>query len=164
MSWGEADRPAERLTLKDSTAQLIDECRMVLPGIQALFGFQLIACFSERFEELTRSQQMLHFLALGLVAIAIALVMTPAAIHRIQAPRETSEKFVKVSSVLLLLAMAPLAAAISTEFYLVGRLLFDADWRVGAAMGLFGFFIVLWVLLPAVTPAERQPRAPAPGD
>jgi hypothetical protein len=32
--------------------EAIDEARMVLPGIQALFGFQLIAVFNERFAQL----------------------------------------------------------------------------------------------------------------
>ena len=154
------ERPPEVLTLKDSANQMIEEARMVLPGIQALFGFQLIACFNERFGELTRNQQMMHFVAIGLVALAIALVMTPAAFHRIQAPHSVSERFLKISSVLLLLGMAPLAVAICMEFYLVGRLLFDADWLFAAALGLFGVFMALWVLLPAVTPAERhEPRS-----
>jgi hypothetical protein len=164
VSRGEQDRPTEALSLKDSTLQMIEEARMVLPGIQALFGFQLIACFNERFEELSRSQQMLHFMALGLVAVSIALVMTPAAYHRIHSPRAVSERLVRLSSVLLLLSMAPLAVAISAEFYLVGRLLFDADWLVGAAMGLFGLFVALWVLLPTVVPRERSPRGHAPAD
>jgi len=37
---------------------------MVLPGIQALFGFQLIAVFSDGFaNKLTRAEQRLHFFA-----------------------------------------------------------------------------------------------------
>jgi hypothetical protein len=55
---------------------------MVLPGIQALFGFQLIAVFNERFKELTEDEQLIHFSAV-LVTIAIALIMTPAAYHRL---------------------------------------------------------------------------------
>ena len=36
---------------------------MVLPGIQALFGFQLIAVFNERFKELTEDERLIHFSA-----------------------------------------------------------------------------------------------------
>ena len=36
----------EQESLKDEIANLIEEARMVLPGIQALFGFQLIAVFN----------------------------------------------------------------------------------------------------------------------
>jgi hypothetical protein len=57
----------------------IEEGRMVLPGIQALFGFQLIVVFSEQFRQLEPGEQILHFVALVLVAVAIAVIMTPAA-------------------------------------------------------------------------------------
>ena len=35
----------------DTVTHLLEECRMVLPGIQALFGFQLIAVFNAAFWE-----------------------------------------------------------------------------------------------------------------
>lgn len=40
----------ETLPLPTAAEYLLDECRMVLPGIQALFGFQLISFFSPGFE------------------------------------------------------------------------------------------------------------------
>ncbi|HZN54924.1 MAG TPA: hypothetical protein VFB67_06335 [Candidatus Polarisedimenticolaceae bacterium] len=40
---------AERIPLTKAVELLLEECRMVLPGIQALFGFQLIAVFSDAF-------------------------------------------------------------------------------------------------------------------
>jgi hypothetical protein len=35
-----------------SLTHLLEECRMVLPGIQALFGFQLVAVFNTPFKQL----------------------------------------------------------------------------------------------------------------
>jgi hypothetical protein len=72
--------------------EAIEEARMVLPGIQALFGFQLIAVFNERFKELTEDERLIHFSATVLVTIAIALIMTPAAYHRL-AEQTTISKF-----------------------------------------------------------------------
>jgi len=40
---------SEPESLKDQATHILDEARTVLPGIQALFGFQLIAVFSDRF-------------------------------------------------------------------------------------------------------------------
>ena len=39
----------EKLTLEDALTHLLEECRMVLPGVQALFGFQLIVVFNRSF-------------------------------------------------------------------------------------------------------------------
>lgn len=78
----------EDLPLSTAVTHLLEECRMILPGLQALLGFQLVAVFSAQFEtHLSHTEQQLHLLALILLAIAGALVMTPAAYHRQTRPR-----------------------------------------------------------------------------
>ena len=61
-------RPAdatEKISLSDAARMLLDECRMVLPGVQALLGFQLIAVFNERFaRDLEPYEQVLHFVSI----------------------------------------------------------------------------------------------------
>lgn len=41
----------EPLPLAQAAKLLLEECRMVLPGIQALFGFQLMGVLQARFGE-----------------------------------------------------------------------------------------------------------------
>src|SRR5882672_1348470 len=111
----------EELPLSKAAQYLLEECRMVLPGIQALFGFQLIAVFSDGFSrKLPEGGQLLHYAAIVLVAAAIALVMAPAAIHRQSSQREVSERFIWLSSRLLLASMFPLAIGLCLEIYLIG--------------------------------------------
>ena len=63
----------EELPLPEAITHLLEECRMVLPGIQALFGFQLIAVFNSTFvEKLTSSERYFHLAAISLVATAVA--------------------------------------------------------------------------------------------
>ena len=70
---------------------------MVLPGVQALFGFQLIAVFNNGFsEKLSHAEQCVHLLALALVAIAGALIMSPASYHRQTNPRAVSADFIRL--------------------------------------------------------------------
>ena len=79
----------ETLPLCEAVTLLLEECRMVLPGIQALFGFQLISVFNSTFREhLSAGEQYLHLCSIGFVAIAVALVMAPAALHRQWGSRE----------------------------------------------------------------------------
>src|SRR4051794_8146312 len=115
----------EEVKLDSAAAHLLEECRMVLPGIQALFGFQLIAVFNQGFgEKLSSGEQQLHFVALFLVAVSAALVMSPAAIHRHTQQRTVSERFVWLSSWLLLMSMFPLALGLSLDVYLIARIVF----------------------------------------
>jgi len=148
----------EKVPLKDAATFLLDECRMVLPGIQALFGFQLIAVFSERFAEaLSQPERYLHFAAIALVAVAIALIMTPAAMHRRIGVRRVTDHFIDASARLLLASMVPLALAISLEFYLIGRLVLKDGIAAPLALALLGLFAVLWVGVPRFARRQHSP-------
>src|SRR5438105_13629464 len=89
----------EKVSLDSAAKHILEECRMVLPGIQALFGFQLIAVFNDGFSrELSSAERTLHLAAILFVTFAIAMVMAPAAIHRQTQQTEVSERFVWVST------------------------------------------------------------------
>ena len=139
----------EKVSLETAATYILEECRMVLPGVQALFGFQMIAVFSDAFGRLSSAQQRLHLAAIVLVAVAIALVMAPAALHRQARPQQLSERFVSIASKLLLASMLPLALGLCIELYLVGMII-AANEAVAivlaAAMALL--FAFLWLLLP----------------
>jgi hypothetical protein len=139
----------EKLPLSKSAEFLLEECRMVLPGIQALFGFQLIAVFNPSFSrELSQPEQILHLAAIGLVAIAVALIMTPAAFHRQTDPEQVSRKFILLSTRLLLFSMPPLCVGICIDFYLIAKIILsDGLIPLLLSAGLLGFFVVLWFVL-----------------
>ena len=122
---------------------LLEECRMVLPGIQGLFGFQLIAVFSEGFHQrLAGYEQDLHLLA-------IALVMTPASLHRRRGPMEVSEAFVRLTARLLLLSMPSLMLAICVDVYLVTQVIVGSRGvSLGVAIATGAMFTALWFVLP----------------
>jgi DMSO reductase anchor subunit len=144
--------PNRRETVKLSQAAsfLLDECRMVLPGIQALFGFQLIAVFNQRFaEDLEPFDQRLHFLSIALVAISVAVVMSPAAYHRMTGVTQVTQRFLRNSSRLLVASMLPLALGLCLDFYVVGRLVFDSRWPALGAALLLGVVAFFWLLFPS---------------
>lgn len=137
-------------SLKDALGQTLDEARMVLPGVQALFGFQLIAVFNDAFEHrLSELERSLHLAAIILVTIAIALVMTPAAYHRQVDPRRATAPFLAIASRFVSGAMLPLAAGLALDVYLVARLIAGAS-LLAVAIGVivFAMFIVLWFVFP----------------
>ena len=123
---------------------------MVLPGIQALFGFQLIAVFNQSFSsKLSSTGQRVHLLALGLVAIAVGLVMTPAAIHRHIGPLRVTQKFVEVSTRLLWWSMLPLLFGICLDFFLIAFLILNSlALAIVLSVCLLIFFIYLWFIFP----------------
>jgi hypothetical protein len=152
------DGPRQRLELSDSLTLLLEECRMVLPGIQALFGFQLIAVFSQGFgQQLAPWQQKLHLASTLLVAVSIALVMAPASIHRRAERGYATERFLRVGSRLLLAAMMPLALGICLELFLVAAVvLHEVAVAAGLALLVLATFIALWIVYPSRFRRTRQ--------
>jgi hypothetical protein len=135
---------------------LLEECRMVLPGMQALFGFQLMVVFNNRFAELlSPAEQRLHLVATGLIGLAVALIMTPAAYHRQQHPHHATESFVRISTRLLLWSMPPLAISLCIEFYLICRVIIGGIASCLIAAGMFAIFFFLWFVLPRVRFLDR---------
>lgn len=139
-----------RESLSGAFSHLLEECRMVLPGIQALFGFQLIAVFNQAFwSRLLAPEQILHFVSIGLVGLSVALVMTPAAYHRQTDPLSVSQKIVTLSSRLLFWSMLPLTLALVTEFYIIGVLVLDSrPGSAAVALAFLGVLAGLWFGLP----------------
>ncbi len=132
---------------------------MVLPGIQALFGFQLMAVFNDTFWDLDSSDRVVHLLAIGLVAISIALVMTPAAYHRLAFQNAVSQSFIDNSSRLLLSGMIPLMLGTCLEFYLIGTMILSsAWWGIGLSVALMSVFVSLWFGLPYFSRVSRRFR------
>jgi len=139
-------RPA---SLEEETRTVIEEARMILPGIQAFFGFQLIAVFNNRFQDFTPTEQVLHLIALLLLAISIALIMTPAAYHRIAERGMVSRSFVEIASRFLEYAMFPLMLSMSVDIFLLTRLILgNSILSVVVGVGTILMFFGLWYFFP----------------
>jgi hypothetical protein len=139
----------EEESLKEEAHAAEQEARMVLPGIQAIFGFQMIAIFNNRFEDLQLGERMAHVASLTLVALAVALIMAPAAYHRLAEKGQVSRRFIDLSTDFLAWAMVFLAAGISSELYIVSRLAIGNEWISGTiAIGACAVFTWLWFAFP----------------
>jgi hypothetical protein len=139
-------RPA---SLEEETRTAIEEVRMVLPGIQAFFGFQLIAVFSNRLQDLTHTEQVLHLIALLLLAVSIALIMTPAVYHRIAERGMVSRRFVELASRFLECATLPLMLSITVDLFLLTRFILDSS-KLSVVVGIVTILLCsgLWNLFP----------------
>ena len=139
----------QRESLSKEADHVLEEARMILPGIQALFGFQWVAVFSNRFVDLPAQRQELHLAALFAVAVAIALIMTPAIYHRQVEPHSVSRGFITLATRCLMAASIPLLVGIGLEFYVVARLI-APNALVGGLLTalLLTIFVALWFALP----------------
>ncbi|HKU16091.1 MAG TPA: DUF6328 family protein [Steroidobacteraceae bacterium] len=144
-----AMHPGAHASLHERIDYVLTESRVMLPGAQALLGFQLIVPLTRSFETLPDVAQAIHFVALIFIALAVVLLISPAAVHRIAFRGGDDERFLRLASRIVTSALIPLALGIASELYVaVARLLPEthaAAWiAVAAACVLFG----LWYALP----------------
>jgi Family of unknown function (DUF6328) len=57
-------------TLTEKIKEVLIEARIVLPGAQALLGFQFLIVLTQQFGELPRSSKYIHFASLSAVAFS----------------------------------------------------------------------------------------------
>src|SRR5919197_6092945 len=95
--------------LKSKIEQMLTEARVIIPGGQALLGFQLVATLTKAFNELPALFKYIHCVGLCAVALSVVLLMTPAALHRIGFGGEDDPDFFRIGSWLVVAGSVPLA-------------------------------------------------------
>lgn len=137
--------------------RMLTEARVVLPGVQALLGFQLSMVMTRVFETLPSVSKTVHAGALGAICLAMILLMTPAAYHRLIGDGANTEEVLKTGSTLVTAATIPLALGLALDTYVViAHLAGSAAPGLAAAAGIFLLVTGLWLAFPA---AMRHRRA-----
>ncbi len=151
---------ASETHLETRIKQVLTEARVVLPGAQALLGFQFAATLMDAFEKLPRSSQYVHLASLGLIAASIVLLMAPAAFHRIVERGQDTERLHRFASAMVLLALVPLAFGIAGDSYVVlDKVLGATGLSVTLASVSLIFLLGLWF---GMTLAVRARSAATP--
>ena len=139
----------ERTSIDIRVEHMLTEARVLLPGGQALFGFQMAVLLTESFETLPASSKFLHAVALCCIALAIILLMAPAAFHRITFRGENTESFHRIGSRFVIASAIPLAAGITADLYVaVTKALNSATAGVVFATATAALLVTLWFVRP----------------
>jgi hypothetical protein len=150
----------ENTSLDQRIDQMLTEARVVLPGVQALLGFQLISVIGQTFEKLPVSSKLVHAASLGCITLAVVFLIAPAAYHRIVFAGQDAEEVHRVGSWFVTGATVPLAFGLAGDVYVVFAEI-TASWitaNVVAGITLI-FLLGLWHAFPVVTRLRRLRHA-----
>jgi heme/copper-type cytochrome/quinol oxidase subunit 2 len=111
----------EEMKLEDKIVQVLTEARVVLPGAQALFGFQLAMTLMQAYEDLPTSSKNVHLASICAIACAIVFLMAPPSYHRIVERGEDTERFHTFASAMVLAAMVALPLGFAADLWVVVR-------------------------------------------
>ena len=151
------DKQAAEEKLSNKIEHVLTECRVVLPGAQALMGFQFIAILTESFDRLPSLSKYVHLACIGLTALTIVLLMTPAAYHRLVERGEETEHFHRFASKMLVAALVPLALGLCGDVYVVVLKVTESQLvSVVAALVTLAVFWELWFGLTLYRRTQRE--------
>jgi hypothetical protein len=155
----EQSMPATETTVK--VRQVLTESRVLLPGAQALLGFQFAVTLMETFDDLPRSLRVVHLASLGAIALTVVILITPAAYHRIVERGEATEHFHRVASRLVLAAMVPLGVGLCLDLLIVAhRVTGSLAASALLAAGVAAFVFAMWFGLTLAIRNRRAARPP----
>jgi hypothetical protein len=148
------------MKLEDKIVQVLTEARVVLPGAQALLGFQLAMTFMEGYDRLPDSSKDVHLVSICAIALTVVFLMATPAYHRIVEGGEDTQRFHRFASWMVMAAMVTLPLGFAGELWIVVRKQTGSPpaAHASAALALL-FFYGLWFCAMFVLRARRRNTA-----
>ena len=136
-------------SLKDRISLLLTESRVILPGCQALLGIQFVAVFTDRFQQLPEMSQAVHMICLALLALAMVMLLAPAAYHRLVAGGDATDGADRFGVRMVLGSLIPLGLGMTGDFYVVvAQVTGSPGWGIGWSAALLLLMLGLWLAWP----------------
>lgn len=117
----------KKIDLKSRANQILQEIRIVLPGTQALLGFQLVIFFNPVFQSLPSHQKNLHFVTLLITAAATILLMAPVAFQQLGDNGNVTARFISFARAMIHAAMLLLLIGLAGDIYIAGKVIEFSD-------------------------------------
>jgi hypothetical protein len=143
----ELDDEADRDELRRRYYGLLQELRVLLPGVQILVAFLLTVPFAKGFPEVDAEGRDLYGIALVSGVLSVVAFVTPTVFHRVAPRRSRVERLVwgiRLSRVGLL----SLGISLISGLALVARFVFGGLTAVLISAGGVVVLVGIWVILP----------------
>lgn len=141
--------------LNRELGELLQELRVVLPGVQVLFAFLLTVPFAQRFVSLSSTQKGFFLAALVGAAVASAFLIAPSAFHRILFRERDKEWMILTTNRLAIAGTVFLAISMSCALFLVTEVVYGGTAAGVVAATLGTLLVVVWYVIPLVRRARN---------
>jgi len=129
-------------------AEILQEVRVAQTGVQILFAFLLALAFQARFGGITGFQRGTYVVTLILCAGATALLIAPAAFHRMIYRRRLKQHLVRVANRLALSGLVLLLLSMASAVLLIMDVVLGLVPAILLAAGVLVWFTMWWFVLP----------------
>jgi hypothetical protein len=130
--------------------EILQELRVTQTGTQILLGFLLTIPFQASFVDLDGAQIAVYLTLVIVAALATVLALSPVALHRALFRRNAKPQLVRAAHILLRLALAAIALALSGTVFLIFDVVIGHPAAIIAGGGTLALTVAMWVVLPTV--------------
>jgi hypothetical protein len=153
-----AARETKAQRLDRELGELLQELRVLLPGVQVLFAFLLTIPFTVGFSSVGSAERLVYMVGFCCTTLSAVLLIAPSARHRARFREHDKEALIHAANRLALAATVFLGAAIAAVGLLIGEYLYG--WIEGGVVasvtvGLIGWFWYGWSVLRRATHPDR---------
>jgi hypothetical protein len=138
--------------------ELLNELRVVLPGVTVLLAFLLAVPFAKGWPKVTPFERDVFVVAFLAGAVSVALLTAPSSYHRLRFRHGNKEHMVRIGSRLAIAGIAAFAVSLEAVVLLVMSYVLSRGAAIVAAASLFAVVATLWYGLP-LRSALRDRRA-----
>jgi Family of unknown function (DUF6328) len=124
--------------------ELLNELRVIMPGVQVLFGFLLTVPFQQHFQQVDDFQRIVYFVTLLLTAASAAFLMGPTAFHRLTFREGQKPYLIRLATRQTIAGMALLGLAMNGALLLLTDVLFHALTVAITVAASSALFFWLW--------------------
>ena len=144
----QADEETPKERANRELIELLNELRIVLPGVTVLLAFLLAVPFANGWTRVTSFQRDVFVVAFLATAVSVALLTAPSSYHRLRFRHGDKEHMVKVGNRLSIAGIAASAVSLEAVVLLVMDAVLSLGAAIAAAVALFAVVSSLWYLLP----------------
>jgi uncharacterized protein DUF6328 len=146
---------SEEERLDRNLAELLQELRVALPGIQVLFAFLLVVPFQQGWVDVTEFEKIVYYVTLLFTAAASVCLIAPTARHRIRFRDLDKEWVVSTANRLTLIGLGFLGLAISGALLLVAHVVFGNEAAAVTTVVVVGAIVWIWFVAPLRREAQE---------
>jgi hypothetical protein len=143
---GRDESEAERLDR--NLAELLQELRVALPGVQVLFAFLLAVPFQQNFTKINGFEKNVYFATLLCTAMSAILLIAPSSYHRMTFRLQQKRELIFLANRFTIIGLAFLALAMTGAIVLITDVLFGGITTVVTGALAATAFIVVWYAMP----------------
>jgi hypothetical protein len=140
------ETPHQRLNRR--YAEILQEVRVAQTGTQLLLAFLLTLAFTPRFSYLTHFQIVVYVTSLVIGAGATALLIAPAAFHRIVFHNDLKDTLVRYSNRFAYFGLIMLMLALSSSMLLILDVVLGSPRSIWITCSISSWFGVWWYGVP----------------